>query len=37
MAAREDSGENLIDYLGLADDDAAQLVHHQAARLAELG
>ena len=37
MAAREDGGENLIDDFGLADDDAAELVHHLAARLTELG
>jgi len=37
VGAGEDGGEDLVDDLGLADDDAAELVHHLAARLAELG
>ena len=30
VAAREDGGEDLLDDLGLADDDAAQLLEHLA-------
>ncbi len=37
VAAREDGGQHLIDDLALADDDAAELGHHLAARLAEVG
>ena len=32
VAAREDGGQDLLDDLGLADDDAAQLVEHLRAR-----
>ena len=37
VAAREDGGEDLLDDLGLADDDAAELLEHLGAGLAELG
>ena len=37
VAAREDGGEDLLDDLGLADDDAAELGEHLGALLAELG
>ena len=37
VAAREDGGEDLLDDLGLADDDAAELLDHLRAGLAELG
>ena len=36
MPAREDGGQDLLDHVGLADDDAAELFEHEAARLAEL-
>ena len=37
MAAGEDGRQDLLDDLRLADDDAAELLEHQGARLAELG
>ena len=37
VAAREDGGQDLLDDLALADDDAAELAEHLGAFLAELG
>ena len=37
VAAREDGGQDLLDNLRLADDDAAKLIEHECAGLTELG
>ena len=37
VAAGEDGGEDLLDHLGLADDDPAELLDHLGAGLGELG
>jgi hypothetical protein len=36
MPTGEDRGQNLLDYVRLADDDSAKLLEHQSAGLAEL-